>query len=457
MIKIKHINILITVIVMLLMVPTFVLADSTWTGTDTNGVASRNGSVGIGTATPPSKLTVAGGHYDTTLRLQSSGNGSDQPANLSLWASEPNWTTYGTGIGYNVNGSPYYGRIDSTRGSSFIRFLPDMTSFEFQNTNNSYIQNTLVVKNNGNVGIGTTTPSTKLTVAGGHTDTTFKLQSSGNGSDQPANLSLWASEPNWTTYGTGIGYNVNGSPYYGRIDSARGASYIRFLPDRISFEFQNTSNEYTQNALIIKNDGKVGIGTLSPNTNLEVLNDNGAYLRLSSQAGGAFEDMGGIQWYQTFGEPGIAAKIWSKRGGGQYDQGDIRFLTNDGSSLQERMIINVGGYVGIGTATPQSMLAVNGTITAKEVNVTLTGWSDFVFEDNYNLLSLSHVESYIKENKHLPDIPSAKEVEKEGLSMAEMMKKQMQKIEELTLYVIEQNKRIESLEKELAGVKENRN
>jgi hypothetical protein len=120
------------------------------------------------------------------------------------------------------------------------------------------------------------------------------------------------------------------------------------------------------------------------------------------------------------------------------------------------------GNVGIGTSNPTGgKLVVNGTIRAKEIKVenniaanefivNSSQWSDFVFEDNYNLPSLSHVETFIKENKHLPDIPSAKEVEKEGLSMAEMMKKQMQKIEELTLYVIEQNKQLAEQNKKLA-------
>jgi len=106
------------------------------------------------------------------------------------------------------------------------------------------------------------------------------------------------------------------------------------------------------------------------------------------------------------------------------------------------------GNVGIGTVEPQSKLAVNGKITAKEIVVTEAGWGDYVFEENYELPALDIVEKFIKENKHLQDVPSAKEIKEKGLSMAEMMVKQMQKIEELTLYLIEQNKKItEQVEK----------
>ena len=136
--------------------------------------------------------------------------------------------------------------------------------------------------------------------------------------------------------------------------------------------------------------------------------------------------------------------------------GVLIFDSNNESQYPVNDSISVGsgyfnGNVGIGTTSPQSKLAVNGTITTKEVKVTESGWSDFVFEDNYSLPNINQVESYIKENKHLPDIPSAMQVEEEGLSMAEMMKKQMQKIEELTLYVIEQNKRLENQNMELAA------
>lgn len=106
------------------------------------------------------------------------------------------------------------------------------------------------------------------------------------------------------------------------------------------------------------------------------------------------------------------------------------------------------GQVGIGTTTPDAELAVNGIIHTKEIKVDLTGWSDFVFEDNYKLKSIEEIEQFIIENKHLPDIPNKSEVVDNGINLGEMDAKLLQKIEELTLYLIEQNKRIEKLEKE---------
>ncbi len=115
-------------------------------------------------------------------------------------------------------------------------------------------------------------------------------------------------------------------------------------------------------------------------------------------------------------------------------------------SYTTRMMISTSGNVGIGTSVTPYLLSVDGTIGAREVIVTQETWADFVFKENYSLPSLDKVESFIKENKHLPDIPSEKEIKENGLSMASMMAKHMQKIEELTLYLIEHKKKNESLE-----------
>ena len=106
------------------------------------------------------------------------------------------------------------------------------------------------------------------------------------------------------------------------------------------------------------------------------------------------------------------------------------------------------GNVGIGTTNPTSKLTVAGNINSREVKVTVDAGADFVFENNYNLPSLDSVDKYIKENKHLPEIASADEMKKDGINLSQMNIKLLQKIEELTLYSIEQNKKINKLEEQ---------
>jgi hypothetical protein len=109
------------------------------------------------------------------------------------------------------------------------------------------------------------------------------------------------------------------------------------------------------------------------------------------------------------------------------------------------------GNVGIGTTTPVHPLQVIGTIGAQEVIVSATG-ADYVFDPGYRLAPLIEVAAYVKANHHLPDIPSAKEVEEKGVSLGEMQSKLLAKIEELTLHMVEaeeKNDQIENQNREL--------
>ncbi len=100
-------------------------------------------------------------------------------------------------------------------------------------------------------------------------------------------------------------------------------------------------------------------------------------------------------------------------------------------------------------------LFVKGGILTEEVRVNLqSAWADYVFDENYNLKPLEEVENFIKENGHLENVPSAKQVKEEGIELGEMVKIQQEKIEELTLYIIEQNKINERQNKELQELKE---
>ena len=135
----------------------------------------------------------------------------------------------------------------------------------------------------------------------------------------------------------------------------------------------------------------------------------------------------------------------------------IIFGRNDvsgaGANFNELMRINEDGNVGIGTSSIPSTykLAVDGKILAEEVKVALsTGWPDYVFTKDYERMPLQDLKSFIEKNHHLPNIPSQKEVkEAGGISVGEMNAKLLEKLEELTLYLIEEDEKIDALRDEL--------
>lgn len=133
-----------------------------------------------------------------------------------------------------------------------------------------------------------------------------------------------------------------------------------------------------------------------------------------------------------------------------YFRADVN--SNSALALYGNGSVGIGfatGYVAGHNMTQGYKLAVYGGIICQEVKVVAgLPWSDFVFADDYELKSLQDVESFIKKNKHLPDVPSEKEVNDKGVNLGEMDAILLQKIEERTLYLIEQNKRIDALEKE---------
>jgi len=147
--------------------------------------------------------------------------------------------------------------------------------------------------------------------------------------------------------------------------------------------------------------------------------------------------------------------VWSQNNA-NWAPTELKFYTQSagtGNSLSApRMIINAGGNVEIGNAGPAAgyRLSVDGKIACEELRVELSeSWPDYVFAKEYHLPSLEAVKYHIETRGHLPGIPSAEEIEKEGLELGEMQRNMMEKIEELTLYIIAQNERIEALETEL--------
>ncbi len=142
-----------------------------------------------------------------------------------------------------------------------------------------------------------------------------------------------------------------------------------------------------------------------------------------------------------------------------YGFGGLRIRNNGSTNVIEA---NNAGRVGIGTApTANATLTVKGSILAEQVRVRLqANWPDYVFKPSYRLAPLAEVEQYIRTHGHLPNVPSAAQVEKEGVELGAMNAKLLEKVEELTLYLIEEKKarekEVAALKAELNGLKGNR-
>jgi hypothetical protein len=189
------------------------------------------------------------------------------------------------------------------------------------------------------------------------------------------------------------------------------------------------------------NAGKIGIGTTNPIDKLTLDEGNITLGNTTDQEYNIIFRPGDNSWRSALVgySSGTPANDYI---GLQTKYGSIRFITNSGN-------------VGIGTTNPKAKLSVNGTIISNEIKVLtdISQYPDYVFSDDYNLKPLKEVEKYIKENNHLPNIPKAEEV-KEGVALGEMNAKLLQKIEELTLYMIQMNKEIENLKEENRLLKE---
>ncbi len=195
--------------------------------------------------------------------------------------------------------------------------------------------------------------------------------------------------------------------------------------------------------------GNLGVGTTNPAYKLDISANSQTHALFK----GTFAGIQGIQVERSGGDNIRLVTNYTGYGGGLESSSALRFSVNNNSLVSPSMYIKTDGNVGIGTTNPGSYkLAVNGNIRAKEIKVE-TGWSDFVFKKDYPLPTLQEVEKHIKTNGHLKDIPSAKEVTENGIFLGEMDSKLLQKIEELTLYTIAQEKRINQLESENSKLK----
>ncbi len=288
----------------------------------------------------------------------------------------------------------------------------------------------LNITNTGSIGIGTTTPSEQLTILSGN----ISLLSSNKGillnavdgpminkgydpftSGNYIGLGRWGlfMEPNVLTLGIPEDTPLKGSPAFAISSYNINSTVYKQL-------FKVTS-AITGNALVEVN-GKMEIEGLN-------------MLEFGAGVSGKETNAGKIG-YNSFGTSSLCIV-----GAGTTAANRRVYFFAEGGTI-------INGPVGIGTIyiDPVYKLAVNGNIRSKEIIVE-SGWADYVFNKEYKLPSLYEVENFILQYNHLPNIPTAAEIEKDGLKVGELQKKMMEKIEELTLYVIAQKKENEELKK----------
>ncbi|UGU17909.1 hypothetical protein LS482_08515 [Sinomicrobium kalidii] len=310
--------------------------------------------------------------------------------------------------------------VPSPRGRARLGILSLMLPFAFYAQTNTFPAS-------GKVGIGTTSPEAKLEV---HNTGTIGAKWN------PANSYLTIKDNNNALI---IDPNELYSSQTMRIGTANG-----------DIKFGSVNETGAVDKMVIKGDGNVGVGTLAPVAKLEVKGQG--TLASSWEPAKSYFTI-------TDGNSSLIADSNEIYSSGTLHVGSaggdvVKFRMIGDNGPEEKMIIKGNGNVGIGTTVPDAKLAVNGVVHSKEVKVDLNGWSDFVFKEGYHLPTLTEVEQHIKEKGHLKDIPNTKEVKENGIHLGEMNAKLLQKIEELMLYTIEQEKRIKKLETELANLKQ---
>lgn len=407
---------------LLLMLPMCHLVFSQWNTSGANINNTNSGNVGIGTATatPLSKLQVVG---EGTF-----GNNGYGMIRIGIDDGTNQW-------------------IKSVSGDRTLRFNSGNATYDMKPDGNfDWSSNGLTRMHLGSGTLGSTatnnTVLTKLATSGG---------SGGNLFVNTTWLYRDAAGSNWITARLHDGISIDNSYLTPGEDT-------RTWWERSPYQDVQAFGTGNLSYLVMKS-GKIGLGTNNPTERLQVgdvatSTQNNIAVWSNAGAGGEHSKLsfkmtvGGGESNSTIAE--IASHAFVS---GALNRLDFRVggWNNSNNVGDSKLVILSDGNVGIGTTEPDAKLAVKGHIHTQEVRVDLTGAMvpDYVFEENYNLLTIPELEMYITENKHLPEVPSAKQMEENGLFLKQMNLALLKKVEELTLYLIEQKKEIDKIKGEI--------
>ncbi|MFM7855404.1 MAG: beta strand repeat-containing protein, partial [Flammeovirgaceae bacterium] len=389
------------------------LVGSQWATSGTNLFYNSTGNVGIGTATASTaKLNVYKAGAGTTVLIGSPTTASG------------NFTSLALGTTADKNGATF---INSIKSAAATPAFGD-----------------LVINQNGglfgNVGIGKTPASGYKLDVNGTINATGLLV---NGVDMTVGSSIWSRTGNSiVAQGSSAGaFTVNlrsvtaGDVILALSSNTGGSAIIRaskYGTEVKPLVFQTNDAERMR----IDGNGNVGIGTSNPNSDSKLNIYNG---------GSSTQVTIGNPSTGSGGFTGLLMGTSADTNGFGY----VEAVKSSGSAYGDIILNRWGGNVGIGTTLTDAKLTVKGVIHTNEVKVDLSVQGpDYVFEKDYNLMSLEETKAYIDANKHLPEVPSAKEMEKNGVQLGEMNLLLLKKVEELTLHLIEQNKKLDEMKKE---------